>query len=68
MKTSENFLVRWWHQRLRRMDIEFLWAQLLRESRSRENAKSAFRMHMNLDPLYAGMDDVEKDRFVEKLP
>lgn len=65
---SENLVVRWWHQRLRRMDIEFLWAQLLRESRNRENALSAFRMHMNLDPLYAGMDDAEKDRFVEKLP
>jgi hypothetical protein len=63
-----NLLARWWNKRRRNIDVQTLWPQCLENAGSREVARRAFRLHMQLDPAYSDLSDDEKDMFLETLP
>lgn len=65
---NEGFLKRWWRRRLHHIDVDILWPQLQQIATDRDNALAAFRLHMDLDPSYDGMDEREKRAFLETLP
>lgn len=65
---TEGWLKRWWRRRLHHIDIDILWPQLQSIATDRAHAKAAFRRHMELDPSYDGMDEAQKQAFMDQLP
>jgi hypothetical protein len=61
--------MRWWRGRQRHIDVQQLWPQLLEQAKGRRDlAKSAFKLHMAVDPAYSDMSESDKFLFLEELP
>jgi len=60
-------MVRWWHGRLRRMDMNVLWPQCLKASGEMglglDEAKAAFAHHVFCDRAW--IDEFHPDQLVE---
>jgi hypothetical protein len=55
-----TIIARWWHARMRRIDLEILWPTCKEEAYDLDHAKAAFAVHAFNDPawLELGRDEL----------
>jgi head-tail adaptor len=64
-----NWIIRLWRAHQRWTDIHILWPACLDGAHGQRHiAAQAFRVHMEMDIAYRGMDEIAKQKFLEELP
>jgi hypothetical protein len=66
--TLWRWLMGLWKARQREIDAQILWPSLREQASTLDQARAAFRVHMEMDPAYSDMTAEQRDRYVEELP
>jgi hypothetical protein len=60
-------IVRWWHARMRRFDLEILWPSCKEYSPDLDHAKAAFAVHAFNDPAWLALGQDELMTAIDEL-
>ena len=50
-----NWIRKWWYARMRRIDMQILWPECIRQAPTLDKAKAAFACHAFNDPAWMAL-------------
>lgn len=63
----DRLIIRFWRKRQQAVDLDTLWPALCQQTGDLDTARRAFRKHMEDDPAYGYMTEVERNEYAARL-